>query len=97
MIFNDFEAARNRDALKVYGLAIDAPKCRNIDYQSRRTPIDSARSSAHRAHSMNVPARIAVLVPCYNEEAAIGKVVHDFRAALPAADDLRLRQQFQGR
>jgi glycosyltransferase involved in cell wall biosynthesis len=27
--------------------------------------------------------RIAVLVPCYNEEAAIGKVVADFRAALP--------------
>lgn len=29
--------------------------------------------------------RIAVLIPCYNEEAAIGKVVRDFRAALPAA------------
>jgi glycosyltransferase involved in cell wall biosynthesis len=29
--------------------------------------------------------RIAVLVPCYNEEAAIGKVVADFRAALPDA------------
>src|SRR3989440_10704068 len=28
---------------------------------------------------------IAVLVPCLNEEAAIGKVVADFRAALPAA------------
>jgi len=27
--------------------------------------------------------RIAVLVPCYNEEAAIAKVVADFRAALP--------------
>jgi glycosyltransferase involved in cell wall biosynthesis len=30
-------------------------------------------------------ARIAVLVPCYNEEAAIGKVVADFRAAVPNA------------
>jgi glycosyltransferase involved in cell wall biosynthesis len=30
-------------------------------------------------------ARIAVLVPCYNEEVAIAKVVHDFRAALPGA------------
>ena len=30
--------------------------------------------------------RIAVLVPCYNEEAAIAKVVADFRAALPEAD-----------
>jgi glycosyltransferase involved in cell wall biosynthesis len=31
-------------------------------------------------------ARIAVLVPCYNEEAAIGAVVRDFRAALPTAE-----------
>ena len=30
-------------------------------------------------------SRIAVLVPCYNEEAAIGKVVAGFRAALPDA------------
>ena len=29
--------------------------------------------------------RIAVLVPCYNEEKAIEKVVRDFRAALPGA------------
>jgi len=29
--------------------------------------------------------RIAVLIPCYNEEAAIGSVVRDFRAALPEA------------
>jgi glycosyltransferase involved in cell wall biosynthesis len=29
--------------------------------------------------------RIAILVPCYNEEAAIGKVVADFRALLPRA------------
>ena len=28
---------------------------------------------------------VAVLVPCYNEAAAIGKVVTDFRAALPGA------------
>jgi glycosyltransferase involved in cell wall biosynthesis len=30
--------------------------------------------------------RIAVLLPCYNEAATIGKVVSDFRVALPAAD-----------
>jgi glycosyltransferase involved in cell wall biosynthesis len=30
--------------------------------------------------------KIAVLVPCYNEEAAIATVVEDFRAALPGAD-----------
>ena len=29
--------------------------------------------------------RIAVLVPCYNEEVAIAQVVRDFRAALPTA------------
>ena len=29
---------------------------------------------------------VAVLIPCYNEEAAIAKVVNDFRAALPTAD-----------
>lgn len=29
--------------------------------------------------------RVAVLIPCFNEEAAIGKVVADFRAALPDA------------
>src|SRR3954454_17259837 len=30
--------------------------------------------------------RIAVLVPCFNEEAAIATVVADFRKALPAAE-----------
>src|SRR4051812_6818712 len=30
--------------------------------------------------------RIAVLVPCFNEEAAVAKVVADFRKNLPAAD-----------
>ncbi len=32
-----------------------------------------------------VPREVAVLVPCYNEEGAIAKVVADFRAALPDA------------
>lgn len=32
------------------------------------------------------PARIAVLLPCYNEEAAIGQTVASFRKAFPAAD-----------
>ncbi|MEA2953470.1 MAG: hypothetical protein QOJ96_2990 [Alphaproteobacteria bacterium] len=37
--------------------------------------------------ALNLPEshRIAVLVPCYNEEKAITKVVADFRAALPHA------------
>ena len=36
---------------------------------------------------MTLPSHlaIAVLVPCFNEEAAIGKVVADFKAALPTA------------
>src|SRR6187397_3635813 len=29
--------------------------------------------------------QIAVIVPCFNEEAAIAKVVSDFKAALPTA------------
>ncbi|MEY4501139.1 MAG: hypothetical protein RIS52_1029, partial [Pseudomonadota bacterium] len=29
--------------------------------------------------------RVAVLLPCYNEEAAIAQTVRDFRAALPHA------------
>lgn len=31
-------------------------------------------------------AKIAVLIPCYNEEMTIGDVVHEFRAQLPNAD-----------
>jgi glycosyltransferase involved in cell wall biosynthesis len=30
--------------------------------------------------------RVAILVPCFNEEAAVAKVVSDFRKALPSAD-----------
>lgn len=33
----------------------------------------------------DVAARVAVLIPCYNEEAAIARVVRDFRAVLPRA------------
>jgi glycosyltransferase involved in cell wall biosynthesis len=40
-----------------------------------------ANSAAEIVHR----SKIAVLVPCYNEQAAIGKVVADFRAALPEA------------
>jgi glycosyltransferase involved in cell wall biosynthesis len=34
---------------------------------------------------MSPPLRIAVLVPCHNEERTIGKVIADFRARLPDA------------
>src|SRR5881392_853841 len=30
--------------------------------------------------------RVAVLVPCFNEEAAVATVVHDFRKALPGCE-----------
>jgi glycosyltransferase involved in cell wall biosynthesis len=35
---------------------------------------------------LQTPLDVAVLVPCYNEERAIAKVVADFRAALPGAN-----------
>jgi glycosyltransferase involved in cell wall biosynthesis len=38
-----------------------------------------------RAAAEPAPLRVAVLVPCYNEALAVGKVVTDFRAALPGA------------
>lgn len=46
-----------------------------------RTPPMPSSSSAHDA----APPRIAVLVPCHNEAATIGRVVADFAAQLPAA------------
>jgi glycosyltransferase involved in cell wall biosynthesis len=42
-------------------------------------------ASAEAAAGIVDQLKIAVLVPCYNEEAAIGKVVADFRAELPNA------------
>jgi len=42
-------------------------------------PVEQPRSTPEAGR------RVAVLVPCYNEEAAIGRVVGDFRAALPGA------------
>lgn len=44
------------------------------------------QSGAMRAAKLNGGAVIAILVPCYNEEAAIGKVVADFQAAVPEAE-----------
>jgi glycosyltransferase involved in cell wall biosynthesis len=45
----------------------------------------TADRSADSAVKIVDRSTIAVLVPCYNEETAIGKVVGDFRAALPEA------------
>jgi hypothetical protein len=41
--------------------------------------------SVEPAAEMVSHGRVMVLVPCYNEKAAIGKVVADFRTALPEA------------
>ena len=46
--------------------------------------IDEQPAAAHSARTRTGP-RTAVLVPCFNEEAAIGQVIGDFRAALPHA------------
>ena len=47
--------------------------------------MSSDRGSAETAAATATQYQVAVLVPCYNEERAIGKVVADFRAALPEA------------
>jgi len=44
-----------------------------------------ASRSALQAVPLHAAPDIAVLIPCFNEEVAIGKVVRDFRAALPHA------------
>src|SRR5262245_10131613 len=43
-------------------------------------------AGVHAAGETFSPFRVAVLVPCYNEEASIAEVVGGFRAALPTAD-----------
>jgi len=49
------------------------------------TPLRLVSSSSIDPSAQTLSPRIAVLVPCYNEETAIGQVVEDFRTALPAA------------
>lgn len=34
----------------------------------------------------NSNVSVAVLLPCYNEEVTIGKVIRDFKTSLPQAD-----------
>jgi hypothetical protein len=53
-----------------------------------RRPIATGRTSETAAGQNGASQRraeVAVLIPCFNEEAAIAKVVADFRAALPEA------------
>ncbi len=49
------------------------------------TPAADASGTPTAAVQAGPAPTVAVLIPCYNEEAAIGKVVQDFRAALPDA------------
>ncbi|MDP8916189.1 MAG: glycosyltransferase, partial [Pseudomonadota bacterium] len=44
-----------------------------------------AGSTLHQLRPAPAPVSVAVLVPCFNEEATIARVVRDFRAALPGA------------
>lgn len=48
----------------------------NSDFSSAKPP---GRASPREP-------RVAILIPCFNEEATIGKVVRDFRSALPGAE-----------
>ena len=54
------------------------PPPTDSSYRTMETPLPFAAPCPETV-------RIAVLVPCYNEEAAIGTVVRDFRRTLPGA------------
>jgi glycosyltransferase involved in cell wall biosynthesis len=56
-------------------------KARFMREEERR---DATSPSTDRARELT--PRIAVVIPCYNESAAIGTVVGDFRRALPGAE-----------
>jgi glycosyltransferase involved in cell wall biosynthesis len=53
---------------------------------TRTAAKSNAKSKATPRVRLPQGLQIAVIVPCYNEEAAIGTVVKQFRAALPGAD-----------
>ena len=54
---------------------------------NQKTVAEAARRLPNtlKTHVVRPELEIAVLIPCLNEEAAIGKVVSEFRAALPTA------------
>ncbi len=68
---------------------------RRASAHSRRTPIrrsttlrrgaEAHQSSCANLRAVSLPGdlRIAAIVPCFNEEIAVGKVVSDLRAAVP--------------
>lgn len=48
--------------------------------------IETLRDEPYAVAFRPAPLKIAVLLPCYNEEAAVADVVRSFRMVLPAAD-----------
>lgn len=54
----------------------------NIQYAAADSTLPAISGSPD---DLSKKPRIAVLVPCFNEAVAIGKVVQDFRTALPQA------------
>jgi glycosyltransferase involved in cell wall biosynthesis len=48
-------------------------------------PVKIKRKTAQTSAKTREGLAVAVLIPCYNEQAAIGKTVADFRSALPDA------------
>jgi len=58
---------------------------RSIDHGKRRGA-DLAGDVVMSAEPDSAPVRLAVLIPCFNEEATIASVVEEFRAALPLSD-----------
>ncbi len=57
----------------------------NLATEMATRPGFQLTASAEQKACRFEPYKIAVLVPCYNEEATVAKVVNDFRTALPAA------------
>lgn len=57
----------------------------DISYSTDAAPPSEAAFDVPAPAPGHGPLQVAVLIPCYNEEASIGKVVSDFRAALPFA------------
>ena len=51
----------------------------------QRAALGTRRSDRYDVTAMTSEYKIAVLIPCYNEEATIAKVIDDCRAALPDA------------
>lgn len=58
---------------------------RSIEPAKRAAMLSESDALDRDARTGAPPLRVAVLVPCHNEERTVGKVVADFRAALPGA------------